>query len=42
MRNCHLMDGLEIQSQHERGIVAPFRKKKNKGNLKIAAGWLEL
>ena len=27
MRKCHLMDGLEIQSQHERGIVAPFRKK---------------
>lgn len=40
MRKCHLMDGLEIQSQHERGIVAPLRKKE-KGNLKIAAGWLE-
>lgn len=35
------MDDLKIQSQHERGIVASFRKKE-KGNLKIAAGWLEL
>ena len=35
------MDGLEIQSQHESEIVAPFRKEE-KGNLKIAAGWLEL
>lgn len=24
------MDGLEIQSQHERGIVAPFRKKRKR------------
>lgn len=43
MRKCYLMDGLAIQSQHERGIGAPFRKKtKEKENFKITAGWLEL
>ena len=25
-----MMDGLEIQSRHERGIVAPFRKKRKR------------
>lgn len=44
MRKCHLMDGLATQSQHERGTGAPFREKKTKEkeNLKITAGWLEL
>lgn len=28
MRKCHLIDGAEIQSQHARGTVAPFKKKK--------------
>lgn len=32
MRKCHLMDGLEVQSQQERGTGAPFREKnKRKG-----------
>lgn len=34
MRKCHLMDGLAIQSQHERGIGAPFRKKQRERKFK--------
>lgn len=33
MRKRRVMDGLETQSQHERGVVAPFRKRE-KGNLR--------
>jgi len=40
MRKCRVMDGAETQSQHEKGVVAPFgiKEKENLKSQQVGSG----